>query len=182
MRKHHRAWLGTAILGALILSLACASNRTNREELTDRGITSKVTAKLTADPEINPFKIDVDTLDGVVTLRGKVKHERVRAEAEKLARATSGVRGVVNRIELVTAGGEDQHPVSDAWITTKIKTKLAADPQLNPFNIDVDTENGIVTLSGRVANPAARDEVERLARGTQGVKGVRNELQVSRPS
>jgi hyperosmotically inducible periplasmic protein len=182
MQKHYRSLLGMAILGSFALSLACASNRTNREELNDRGITSKVTAKLTADPEINPFKIDVDTLDGVVTLRGEVKHESVRAEAEKLALATSGVRGVVNRIEIVAPGSVAQHPVGDAWITAKIKTKLAADPQLNPFNIDVDTQHGIVTLSGRVANPAARDEVEKLARATQGVKSVRNELEVSRPS
>jgi hyperosmotically inducible protein len=181
MKKHRNLLLATATLLALVLPLACASNRSNRQELTDRGITSKVTAKLTADPEVNPFKIDVDTLDGIVTLRGEVQHESVRAEAEKLALATSGVHSVVNRIEIVAPGGET-HPVSDAWITTKIKTKLAADPQLNPFNIDVDTVHGIVTLSGRVANPAARDGVEKLARDTQGVKSVRNELQVKRPS
>jgi len=171
-----------AVALAVSLALAgCASNRTNREELSDRAITSKITAKLAADPEINPFKIDVDTLDGVVTLRGEVRKASVKAEAQHLATATTGVRRVENRIEVIEHPSGEQ-PVTDAWITTRVKTKLAADPELNPFNIDVDTEDGVVTLSGRVATRAASAEAEKLARGTKGVVEVRNELQVASPS
>ena len=46
--------------------------------------------------------------------------------------------------------------IDDDFITTKIKSKLTLDGDINPFNIDVDTKNGIVTLSGRVAKPEAK--------------------------
>ena len=71
----------------------------------DAGITAKVKAKLTADPEINPLRIDVDTIDGRVTLSGKVRTERQREEAEQLARGTEGVLEVVNLIEVGPRGG-----------------------------------------------------------------------------
>ena len=68
--------------------------------------------------------------------------------------------------------------MSDGWITTKIKSKITADPELNPFNIDVDTQDGVVTLSGTVASADRRAEAEKLARGTKGVVDVINELVV----
>lgn len=68
--------------------------------LEDATVTAKVKAKLIADPEVNPFHIDVDTLEGVVTLSGQVKSENVKAEAEKLARITEGVKSVTNNIQV----------------------------------------------------------------------------------
>ena len=68
--------------------------------------------------------------------------------------------------------------VDDASITAAVKTKLAADPIINPFNIDVDTLNGVVTLSGIVAKAEAKNEAERLARRTDGVMRVVNNIQV----
>ena len=70
----------------------------------DAELTAKVKAKLTADPEINPFQIDVDTVDGKVTLTGKVTTERQREEAEHLARGTEGVLDVVNNLEVGPRG------------------------------------------------------------------------------
>lgn len=66
----------------------------------------------------------------------------------------------------------------DNWITTKVKTKLAADPQVNPFNISVNTEEGVVTLTGRVKEASQRAEAEKLARDTEGVKEVNNLIKV----
>lgn len=180
MSKQARFIWTLVAASCLILTIGCASTRSAGEQIDDAGITTKVTAKLTADPEINPFKIDVDTIDGVVTLRGKVKDEAVKMEAEKLARKTSGVKSVRNEIRVVTMEMEDEdgNVVTDAWITTKVKSKLTADPQLNPFNIDVDTQDGEVTLSGVVRTQTAKQEAEKLARDTKGVKRVNNELQV----
>lgn len=72
--------------------------------------------------------------------------------------------------------GED---IDDAWIVTKIKAKLTADPEINPFNIDVDAVQGVVTLSGTVEKGIARDEAEKLALDTKGVREVHNEIKVS---
>jgi hyperosmotically inducible protein len=71
----------------------------------DAAITARVKAKLTAAPEINPLQIDVDTVDAHVTLSGKVPTEHVKEEAEHLARATDGVVGVTNRLEVGPRGG-----------------------------------------------------------------------------
>jgi len=71
-----------------------------REVLNDAGITARVKAKLIADPEVAAVHIDVDTVDGRVTLNGKVASADQRAEAEKLARHTEGVIDVVNLIQV----------------------------------------------------------------------------------
>jgi hyperosmotically inducible protein len=68
--------------------------------------------------------------------------------------------------------------IDDAAITAEVKTKLAADPEVAAHNIDVDTLNGVVTLSGIVDSAAERDEAAKLARNTDHVKRVVNNLQI----
>ena len=161
----------------LILS-GCATNRSAGRQASDAGITAKITAKFAADPEINPFNIDVDTLDGVVRLSGTVEDDATRREAVKLANQTDGVRRVVND---VTIGHETfGERLDDAVITSRIEAKLTADDHLNPLNIDVDTSEGVVTLSGRVASQANRERAERIARDTKGVERVVNRLELRR--
>lgn len=68
--------------------------------LDDATISAKVKANLIADPEVRALSIDVDTVDGRVTLQGKVANESQKAEAEKLARITPGVRQVLNLLQV----------------------------------------------------------------------------------
>ena len=68
--------------------------------------------------------------------------------------------------------------VDDAAITAAVKTKLAADGDINPFNIDVDTNAGVVTLQGQVKKAEARSKAEEHARNTDGVKRVINLITV----
>jgi hyperosmotically inducible protein len=68
--------------------------------------------------------------------------------------------------------------VDDAAITAKIKAKLAADGDINPFNIDVDTNLGEVVLQGVVKKEDTRRKAEQYARDTDGVKRVRNLIKV----
>ncbi len=165
-------------MSVIVLASACASTRPVSDQFDDATITAKIKTKLAGDPEINPFNIDVDTFDGVVTLRGEVEKQKAKDEAEHHALNTGGVQGVVNEIRVVSEAFEDDERATDAWITTKVKSKIAADPQLNPFNIDVDTLDGRVTLSGRVRTVEARQEAEKLARDTDGVVEVVNELRI----
>lgn len=81
---------------------ACSSTRTPGTQVDDAAITAAVKAKLAADGDINPFNIDVDTNEGVVTLQGRVEKEMARTKAEQLARETDGVKRVIN---LVKVGG-----------------------------------------------------------------------------
>jgi osmotically-inducible protein OsmY len=66
----------------------------------------------------------------------------------------------------------------DGTITSSIQAKLAADGDLKPFNIDVTTNQGVVTLKGRVKGADTRERAERYARETDGVKRVINLVKV----
>lgn len=162
---------------AMLTLGACATNQPVGQQVDDATLTSKVKAKLTADPEVNPFNIDVDTEDGIVTLRGRVEDPEAKTQAERLARDTSGVRGVRNQIRVGERVGSDV-PASDQAIAAAVTAELAADSDTSAMNIDVDVQDGVVTLSGVVKSAAARQEAERIARNADGVRSVRNELQV----
>lgn len=177
-KRNHWSKLLLALLiaPALVLAVGCASTQSAETQIDDATIGTAVKAKITADPELNPFEIDVDVDDGMVRLSGVVESASDRTEAEKLARNTNGVRGVRNDLTVgdKTAG----ETVTDAVITTKVEAKLAADTEVSGANVDVDTSQGVVTLSGTVKTDTARAEAEKLARGTDGVKSVRNLLKV----
>jgi hyperosmotically inducible protein len=66
--------------------------------------------------------------------------------------------------------------LSDAEITAAVKTKLLADKTVGGLKIDVDTSDGVVTLTGPVKTAAERNQALRLARQTKGVKSVSNKL------
>ena len=86
---------------AMLLALgACSSTKTPGTQVDDAAITAAVKAKLAADGDINPFNIDVDTNEGVVTLQGRVDKEEARSKAEELARGTDGVRRVINLVKV----------------------------------------------------------------------------------
>ena len=69
--------------------------------------------------------------------------------------------------------------ITDAAITSAVKTKLLADKTVGGLKLDVDTKDGVVTLSGPVHSAAERNEAVRLARNTKGVKSVTNKLVMS---
>ncbi len=70
---------------------------------------------------------------------------------------------------------------SDAGITTKIKAKLAADSTVKASEVHVDTKDKIVTLSGTVDSEAAKAQAVALARGTEGVSDVVDNLTIAPP-
>jgi hyperosmotically inducible protein len=74
------------------------------------------------------------------------------------------------------AGTKSVEVVTDAEITTAVKTKLLADKTVGGLKIDVDTTNGVVTLTGPVHSGVERAEALKLARNTKGVKSVKNKL------
>jgi hyperosmotically inducible protein len=93
------ALAGIALVAVPMLE-SCSSTQPVGEQLSDSGITTKIKAKLTADPEINPFNISVETEEGTVYLTGRVHDQAQKDEAEELARNTEGVKRVVNHIEV----------------------------------------------------------------------------------
>jgi len=68
--------------------------------------------------------------------------------------------------------------LEDAWIHTKLVAKLIGDTKTPERNINVDVVEGAVTLRGQVDTAEAKAEAERVAKETDGVKKVTNELKV----
>ena len=67
----------------------------------------------------------------------------------------------------------------DSWLTTKVKSALAADVGLKTLTgINVDTSGSVVTLKGSVDTAANKSRAEQVARGVEGVTSVKNELSV----
>jgi len=71
--------------------------------------------------------------------------------------------------------------VKDSTITTKIKTKLAAENPASMANIKVDTDkDGVVWMSGTAKTQEEVDKALSIARGTEGVKSVKNEVKIQK--
>jgi hyperosmotically inducible protein len=99
--KLNRLSVIALVVAAVLMGLVgCRSTVSPGRQVDDAAITAKVKAKLAADGDINPFNIDVDTNEGVVTLQGRVKKEEARTKAEQLARDTSGVKRVINLVKV----------------------------------------------------------------------------------
>jgi len=67
---------------------------------------------------------------------------------------------------------ESNQPVSDTWITTKVKSDLLATDNVAGSDIKVETKNGVVWLSGLVKTQAEHDKAVSVAKGIEGVKKV----------
>jgi len=181
-----------------VLTIACAQS--------DAGITTAVKSKFAADDTVKAYQINVDTTDRVVTLTGTVDSSVAKANAIQIASRTDGVKNVVDRLDVtppaaattgdvvttdgvgadVKAAATDVKDaavkagtaVGDAAITTEVKSKFIADSKVSAFKIDVDTKDGVVTLSGMVPSKAEADHAEHVARDSAGVKSVVNHLRI----
>ena len=72
--------------------------------------------------------------------------------------------------------------VSDSWVTSKTKIALFADDRVKGRQVHVETKDGVVMLRGKVDSPEAKSAALEIAKGIEGVKNVKNELQVVAPS
>jgi osmotically-inducible protein OsmY len=208
---------------------------------TDAALTASVKSKLAADETVKASQVNVSTDAHVVTLSGAVDSKAAKERALAIARDTSGVTSVVDKLTVkdvvdkskdtmgdaadktgkavgtaaketgkavdkaaketgkavdkaadkVSGGAEKSTDatkkagektaatLTDAEITTAVKTKLLGDGTTPGLKIDVDTKDHVVTLSGDVQTAAARTQAVSLARDTKGVKSVINKLTVA---
>jgi hyperosmotically inducible protein len=178
-----------ALVGVAALTVACAQ--------TDAGITTNVKSKMAADDTVKAHEINVDTKNGVVTLTGDVDSPIAKERAVQIARTTDGVREVVDHLTVTEAAptgglydrdgvdrgtgnlGDNEPITGDPGITSTVKAKLLADSMVSGLRIDVDTENGVVTLTGNVKSKAEADRAVMIARKTDGVTRVVNNLKVA---
>lgn len=170
-----------------------SDERSFSELVSDATTTATVKSRLLWNSGTSGSEIDVDTAGGVVTLKGQVASDVEKDLAVEIAENTEGVRRVEDRLEVggsaekadaattekaKSAAEKAEQAVSDAWITTKVKSSLLYDERVSGFNVDVDTRKGVVTLSGGVESDEEKARAEDLAKSTVGVLSVKNQLEV----
>ena len=84
----------------LIFALVLTPLMAQKKPITDDTITDQVKVKLANDAEIGGMNIDVDVKQGVATLSGRVRTDKQRSKAEKVAKKVKGVTSVNNRLEV----------------------------------------------------------------------------------
>jgi len=172
----------TAIVGVLALASACSATRTQQsagEVIDDSVLTSKVKIALIDDPTTKAGQINVETYRGVVQLGGFVDNAKQKQQATKVARSVTGVKEVRNDLLISTkphaTTGQD---VDDGMLTTSVKAKLMEDSTTKAYEINVGTQKGVVQLTGFVDSSTMKARAGELARSVDGVKDVRNDLEI----
>lgn len=154
---------------------------------TQRTLEDRVEYRLETDASVKKYDIDVDVEGSVVKLSGSVATAAQKAAAERVAKI-DGVTTVVNDIKVdpdadksvadwIKAGlSKTGDKISDTWINSKVSWFFVGEDTLKDSNINVDTKNNVVTLKGTVKSQAGRARAIELARQTDGVKSVVDQL------
>ena len=145
----------------------------------DSGITAKVKSALVDAKDIKSNDISVNTSKGVVTLNGFVSSQDQAERAVTLAKGVEGVKSVSDKLHVKDSTKSSvKGYASDTAITSEVKAKLLADDLVPSRNVKVETQDGLVQLSGTVKTKAQSDRAESVASAIEGVKSVKNDLTV----
>lgn len=148
------------------------------ELVSDATTTATVKSRLLWNEQTSGLGINVDTVDGRVTLSGTVATAAEKDAAARLALDTDGVVGLDNRLAVEAGAAEGRvaeragTAISDAWITTKVKSSLLYSKNVDGLDLTVETNEGVVLLSGSADTRAERDLAVEIAKDILGVKQV----------
>lgn len=158
-----------------------------QSELRDAWLDGKLETALLFNEHLNSFNINTDVEHSVAYLNGAVESEIDRDLAEEIAKSINGITAVENHLVIeefekdVDKSNESsvfKQSVVDATLTAKVKSKLLVNDNTGGLAIDVDTNQGVVTLNGAVASEQEKDLAEQIARNTSGVLDVENALTI----
>lgn len=116
-------------------------------------------------------KLDMTVTEGRVLLTGVIESPEARVDAVRLAWQAEGVKQVINEIEIDNREGAKGW-VRDSWITTRLRTKITLDREVQSINYTIDTVAGTVYLMGVAQNEAELERVIDHARNLSYVNNV----------
>ncbi|MED5526263.1 BON domain-containing protein [Gallaecimonas pentaromativorans] len=184
--RFNKTVLTALTLTALASAPAMAANNW-KGDAKDAWLDGKLETALMLNTELNNFTIDTEVSHGVATLSGTVSSDVEKDLAGQIAKNVDGVSDVNNKLTVKKdyKGEPDKTSKNfsrawhDATITAGLNMKYAASSELSAMDIDVDTDNGVVTLTGEVKNDAAHDLAIEMAKGYDNVSDVKDNLKVS---
>lgn len=172
--------LGTA-------SISAQANNDWQDESRDAWIHGSAQTSLMLNTNLNAFRISSSVEDGVVTLEGEVETSTDKALAEELVEGIEGVSRVDNNLEVRNEDSDDDDDnggvgatLNDGRIFTVLKSRLLMSGDVSGRDIEVEVDNTVVTLTGDVNTSSERDLAIEMARNTNGVSDVRDNLRVRR--
>jgi osmotically-inducible protein OsmY len=200
-------WASFVVLAFSLILTACAPSEpvdTNKPvtKMTDSEFENKIKAKFNSDASLKAADLSVsaNAEKNEATISGTVGTQAQRMKAVNLAKeASPGIvltdkidvkPGELTRAQYTEENAREEREkakgtgekigdsLDDAWIHTKIVAKLIGNSDTPERKINVDVVNNVVTLRGSVDNAEQRTEAERVARTTEGVTRVVNQLKV----
>jgi osmotically-inducible protein OsmY len=159
-------------------------------EVRDAWLTGKAETVLALNEHLNVYSIAVRVRDAEVRLSGDVASELDKALAEELVRGISGIESVRNQLrvenellgEITTEQLKSRRSfarwIDDLTTTAVIRSKFLTNREVGGLNIDVQTRDDVVTLSGVVDSAAESALAEQIAMNTGDVVGVENRIVV----
>ena len=142
--------------------------RTWGSYIEDGNIETKARVNIHASDEaFDNAHLVIVSYNGYVLIAGQVPSEVLKARATDVVRKIRGVRRIYNELE-VAAPSSGMTRTSDTWITTKVKSFLLGNPDIQGHRVKVVTENGVVYLMGLVT----RDEARRITDEASDISGV----------
>ena len=187
-----RLLVTVALVGGLTTSFGLTpvcEAQTAAQVPSDKTLEDRIDYNLETNAMVRKYNLDVKVAKGVATLTGDVANAAQKAEAERLAKV-NGVTKVDNRIQIdpdedktvadrISKGlSRTGETITDAWITTKVKWFYVGADDLKGSDINVDTKDNVVTLKGTVKSEAGRAKAIALAKDTDGVKRVVDQLTI----
>jgi hyperosmotically inducible protein len=141
----------------------------------DIWITSVTKMTLLTDSRTPALDINVETRAGVVTLFGIVPSQQAKDAAGADTRRVSGVKRVVNDLQVMTSAKETAVKARDEDIESDVKKALE---KADFKEIRVEVKNGVARLTGTVSSGARRLDAAVIARSIQGVRAVKDDLRI----
>ncbi|HEY8154013.1 MAG TPA: BON domain-containing protein [Myxococcota bacterium] len=175
MQRRSR-FITRAIFGAaLALTMAGAANAAQR---TDAWITTKVKMSLLTSEGVSATNVNVDTVDGRVTLHGSVPTEAEKTRAEQVASKVDGASKVRNLLQVVAPRNEAKTEATDDQVEERVKANLKASRALADSSITVQSVNaGVVLLAGKAATLSDAYRAVGVTAAVPGVRRVASEIQ-----
>lgn len=162
---------GVIAVGAAVAVVVIDDHRTQAQKVADSQLAKAVEAQLATDPALNQkCHLSVAVFQGTVLLVGQAPTADLKSEAQVLAAKTAGIARLFNEIQVMNPSAALSR-MSDAWLTSKVKTALLAAHYVHSGSIAVVVSNATVYLMGKV--PAGEASLaEHAVSGVGGVEKV----------
>lgn len=164
-----------AVIAAAVFSMTSATASFAAQP--DAWVTSKAKIALLTTEGVSATAVNVDTVDGRVTLHGKVPSEAEKQKAGQAVAKIEGATDVRNLLQVVAPKNERRVEASDEQITTRVKDAFAKDRALAASGITVQSVNkGVVLLAGETPSMTTHLRAITTAAGVPGVQRVATEV------